>query len=93
MVSDGYPSSVLAFNCYRKQVRKMVAFSFLVPIALASTYAHCGLASLEEADTPSQKLTRENCTIVTEGFCIPNHYNKLQRPNTSEPLNVQVASF
>ena len=30
------------------------------------------------------------CKIVTEDFCIPEHYNKHQRPNASETLNVQV---
>ena len=31
-----------------------------------------------------------NCTIVTEGFCIPNGYNKHQQPNPKETTNVQV---
>ena len=33
---------------------------------------------------------KENCTIVTEGFCIPKVYNKHQQPQPNETSLVQV---
>ena len=62
---------------------EMEAFAMIGICALTQS------AGIVAAD-PSQNLTRNDCAIVTEGYCLPKNYNKLQRPNSSEATNVQV---
>ena len=46
--------------------------------------------STEAVGDSSVNLTRDDCAIITEGFCLPKGYIKYQRPNSSEPTNVRV---
>ena len=59
---------------------------------LAVFFVICSLAQSANkvAGNSSENLTKTDCDIVTEGFCIPKLYNKHQQPNPLETTNVQV---